>query len=61
MRVSSQAWLYNSDGLVTGNNGIIRNSYLRCNDDSIKLYSDGMRVSNLVIWQVSALFVMWSA
>jgi hypothetical protein len=32
---------YNTDGIATGANGHITRSYIRSNDDSLKLYSPG--------------------
>lgn len=45
------AWLYNTDGIVTGNNGVIEDCFFHANDDAIKLYNSGMNVSRCVIWQ----------
>ena len=47
------AWTYNTDGVVTGDNGVVTNSFIRSNDDSIKLFSSSVRVSDVVVWQMN--------
>ncbi len=41
----------NSDGISTGANSVIKNSFFKVNDDSIKLFDNNMQVFNNVIWQ----------
>ena len=46
-------WYYNNDGIGLSSNSIINNSFIRTNDDSIKIsYGDNIIVSNNVIWQL---------
>ena len=45
------AWVPNSDGVATGVNGIVADSFIRSSDDSIKLFESGMRVNDVVVWQ----------
>lgn len=56
------SWYPSSDGIKAGNdyviagveypgNGVVENSFLKDGDDSIHLYSSGLRVNNVVIWQ----------
>ena len=45
------AWVPNSDGVVTGVDGVIADSFIRSSDDSIKLFKSGMRVHDVVVWQ----------
>ena len=56
------SWYPSSDGIKAGNdyviagveypgNGVVENSFLKDGDDSIHLYSTGLRVNNVVIWQ----------
>jgi hypothetical protein len=42
---------YVIDGVEQAGHGIVENSFLKDGDDSIHLYSTGLRVSNVVIWQ----------
>lgn len=46
------AWTYNTDGFVTGPNTTIKDSFVRSNDDTFKLYSNGMLIERIVIWQL---------
>lgn len=46
------AWTYNTDGVAMGVNGLLERSFIRANDDSIKLFGAGMRVANVVVWQM---------
>jgi hypothetical protein len=56
------SWYPNTDGIKAGNDyeidgvehpgrGRVENSFLKDGDDSIHLYSSGLRVNNVVIWQ----------
>ncbi|KAK3083202.1 hypothetical protein FSP39_016604 [Pinctada imbricata] len=45
------AWTFNSDGVATGSNGLVENSFFMANDDAIKLYADNIVVRNCVVWQ----------
>jgi hypothetical protein len=44
-------WHYSTDGIGIGSDTVLRDSFFKCNDDSIKLYNDGIDVANCVIWQ----------
>lgn len=43
-------YAYNNDGIVAGNKSIIENSFLKVNDDHIKLYHDSVTVKNCVFY-----------
>jgi hypothetical protein len=44
-------WPYNTDGVVTGPNGLVTDTFIRSNDDSIKLFSCGFTPSlDRVAW-----------
>lgn len=56
------SWYPSSDGAVVGfdyqvqgvehrGGGILENSFFKDGDDSVKLYSSGLRVRNVVVWQ----------
>ena len=56
------SWYPSTDGIKAGNdyviagveypgNGVVENSFMKDGDDSIHLYSTGLRVNNVVIWQ----------
>ena len=45
-------WPYNTDGIVTGSRGIVRDTFIRANDDNIKLYTNEMHVSDVILWQM---------
>lgn len=47
------AWPYNTDGVATGENGVVRDSFIRANDDTIKLFSSSMLVQDCTLWQGS--------
>ena len=45
------SWTENTDGFVSGDRGLLEDSFIRSNDDSIKLFANDMTVRNCVIWQ----------
>jgi hypothetical protein len=56
------SWYPSTDGIVVGydykvqgveqpGGGILENSFFKDGDDSVKLYSSGLRVRNVVVWQ----------
>ncbi len=47
------SWYTGSDGVRTGKNSTIENSFFKVNDDSIKLYNSNITVRNSVIWQLT--------
>ena len=42
---------YRIDNNWQSGNGVIENSFLKVGDDAVKLFSSGLRVNNVVIWQ----------
>jgi hypothetical protein len=56
------SWYPSTDGIAVGYNykvqgvehpggGVLENSFFKDGDDSVKLYSSGLRVRNVVVWQ----------
>ncbi len=45
-------WYYGTDGIGTGPRGLVEDCFLKCNDDALKLYRDGMTVRRCTIWQM---------
>jgi hypothetical protein len=56
------SWYPSTDGIVAGydykvrgvaqpGGGVLENSFFKDGDDSVKLYSSGLRVRNVVVWQ----------
>lgn len=56
------SWYPSTDGIVVGydykvqgieqpGGGVLENSFFKDGDDSVKLYSSGLRVRNVVVWQ----------
>ena len=45
-------WYYGTDGVGTGPRGLVEDCFLKCNDDALKLYRDGMTVRRCTIWQM---------
>ena len=45
------AFTPNSDGLDTGPGGTVSDTFVRSSDDSIKLFANGMRISDCTVWQ----------
>ncbi|MCF7837960.1 MAG: hypothetical protein K9N49_04955 [Candidatus Marinimicrobia bacterium] len=43
-------WHHNNDGITVGPNSVIRNCFLKVNDDAIKLYYSGIQAYDNVIW-----------
>jgi len=50
--VKLMGWWFGTDGIGTGRRGLVEDSFLRCNDDALKLYQSGMVVRRCVIWQM---------
>ena len=50
--VKEIAWWFNTDGLVGGNKSIIEDSFVKVNDDSIKLHWGDTIVRRNVLWQL---------
>lgn len=48
----ASAWTYNTDGVVVGAGGSVSSSFIRSNDDSIKLYSPNTRHTDITVWQM---------
>jgi hypothetical protein len=47
------AWPYNTDGVATGEGGVVTDCFIRANDDTVKLYSSKMVVEDCTLWQGS--------
>ncbi len=45
-------WYYGTDGIGTGPRGLVEDCFIKCNDDALKLYADGMTVRRCTIWQL---------
>ncbi len=45
-------WYFSTDGVCTGNNGLVEDCFFKVNDDAVKLYQSNMLVQNCVIWQM---------
>lgn len=45
------SWRHRNDGIGVGNNSIIEDSFLKVQDDNIKLYFSNQIIRNNVIWQ----------
>jgi len=43
-------YAYNNDGIVAGKNSMVENSFLKVNDDHIKLYNDSIIVRNCIFY-----------
>jgi hypothetical protein len=43
-------YAYNNDGIVAGDNSLVENSFLKVNDDHIKLYHDDVIVRNCIFY-----------
>jgi len=50
--IKTSGWWFNTDGVSTGEDGLVEDCFLRCNDDAVKVYRSGMRVRNCAIWQM---------
>ncbi|ESO90632.1 hypothetical protein LOTGIDRAFT_163832 [Lottia gigantea] len=44
-------WTYNSDGIGIGAYGLVEDSFFQTNDDTFKVYNDGLTVRRCVVWQ----------
>ena len=47
------AWPYNTDGVATGESGVVTDCFIRANDDTVKLYASKMLVEDCTLWQGS--------
>jgi len=50
--VKTIGWWFGTDGIGTGQRGLVEDCFLRGNDDALKLYNSGMVVRRCVIWQM---------
>lgn len=50
--VKGIGWWFNTDGIAVGEEGLVEDCFLKCNDDAIKLYHSGTRVYRTTIWQM---------
>jgi hypothetical protein len=48
--VKCLGWNYTVDGVVTGDKSEVDNSFFKVNDDVVKIYSDSLKVHDLVIY-----------
>lgn len=48
------SWNHRNDGIVAGNNSIIEKSFIKVQDDNLKLYYSNQTIRDLVIWQQTA-------
>ena len=46
------SWLFCTDGVGVGRDGLVEDCFFKVNDDSIKLYQSNMTVRRCVIWQL---------
>lgn len=50
--IKGLGWWFNTDGIATGENSLIEDCFLKCNDDAIKLYHSNTEVYRTTIWQM---------
>ncbi|HEY1485856.1 MAG TPA: hypothetical protein VGF84_07115 [Micromonosporaceae bacterium] len=50
--VKTMSWWYSTDGVVAGNKALIENSFIKSNDDSIKLFWGDEVVRGNTVWQL---------
>lgn len=50
--VKMMGWWFSTDGVVTGENGIVEDCFFKVNDDAIKVYNNNTLVRRCVIWQM---------
>jgi len=48
------SWDHRNDGIVAGNDSIIEDSFIKVQDDNIKLYYSNQTIRNIVVWQQTA-------
>ncbi|MBV8414048.1 MAG: hypothetical protein JO251_02400 [Verrucomicrobia bacterium] len=62
--IKAISWYPSTDGIMVGSdyrinniwqpgNGVIEDSFLKVGDDAVKLFSSGLRVNNVVVWQLN--------
>ncbi|XP_050391738.1 dextranase [Patella vulgata] len=44
-------WTHNTDGVGIGSGGLIEDSFFQTNDDTFKVYNDGLVARRCVVWQ----------
>lgn len=44
-------WYHQTDGWGAGENSVLKNSFIKVNDDFIKVYKDNIRVKNVIIYK----------
>ncbi|MEE9494524.1 MAG: hypothetical protein V3W04_14240 [Gammaproteobacteria bacterium] len=48
------SWRHRSDGITAGNRSVIEDSFIKVQDDNIKLYYSNQKIQRNVIWQQTA-------
>jgi hypothetical protein len=46
------SWAFSTDGVDLGSQGLLENSFLKVNDDSIKPFGPGGLAQSVVVWQM---------
>eukprot|EP00035_Acanthoeca_spectabilis_P034741 m.30776 g.30776 ORF g.30776 m.30776 type:complete len:489 (+) comp6836_c0_seq2:56-1522(+) len=46
------AWHYTSDGIMVGRDSVVRDNFIKCNDDALKLFMGGTFWERNTIWQL---------
>jgi hypothetical protein len=50
--VKAIAWGFSTDGFTGGSQSVIESSFLKVNDDSLKLFATGTLATDIVLWQM---------
>ncbi len=50
--IKGLGWWFNTDGIAVGENSLVEDCFLKCNDDAIKLYHSNTKVYRTTIWQM---------
>jgi hypothetical protein len=50
--VKAIAWAFSTDGFTAGAQAFFHDSFLKVNDDSLKLFGSGALAANIVLWQM---------
>ena len=45
------AWHYTSDGIMVGRDSIVRDNFIKCNDDALKVFMGSCLWERNTIWQ----------
>ena len=51
--VKAIGWYFTTDGIMVGRDSVVRDSFVKCNDDSLKVFSGNTLWERNTLWQLN--------